>query len=183
MAFHSRALGALSYREHWTFVQVSARIEAPKLCRGYAMPSHSKELNTLDPYGKRLKSLLDIVEAERGNLAQADSLLGCLQLAMEYGDDAMERAPYYPDVAKIAREIIRNSINALDSIHLPAAAPEKVKEEFSPVDPVLVPAQPDEAAVSASSKVVAFPIERGMRVHRRDYARSLRASDSRTASA
>jgi hypothetical protein len=149
------------------------------------MPSHSKELIAPDRYGKRLNSLLDIVEAERGNLAQADSLLGCLQLAMEYGDDAIERAPYYPDVAKIAREIIRNTINALDSIRLPAPAPDKVKEQFSPVDPVCVPAQPDEVALSASasSKVVAFPIEHGMRVHRRDYARSRLSSDSRTASA
>jgi hypothetical protein len=147
------------------------------------MPAHSKQPNALDPYGKRLNSLLDIVEAERGNLAQADSLLGCLQLAMEYGDDAIERAPYYPDVAKIAREIIRNTINALDAIHLPDPAAEKVKEDFSSADPVLVPAQPDETVVSASSNVVAFPIEHGMRVHRRDYARSRCASDSRTASA
>jgi hypothetical protein len=147
------------------------------------MPSHSKELIAPDRYGKRLNSLLDIVEAERGNLAQADSLLGCLQLAMEYGDDAIERAPYYPDVAKIAREIIRNTINALDAIHLPYPAPEKVREEFSSADPVFVPAQPDVAAISASSNVVVFPIEHGMRVHRRDYARSRRASDSRTASA
>jgi hypothetical protein len=147
------------------------------------MPAHSKELKALDPYGKRLNSLLDIVETERGNLAQADSLLGCLQLAMQYGDDAMERAPYYPDVAKIAREIIRNTINALDSIHLPDPAPDKVQEEFSLVEIVPAPAQPDEAVVLASSKVMRFPVVRGMRVHRRDYARSRRASDSRAASA
>jgi hypothetical protein len=147
------------------------------------MPSHSKELNAPDPYGKRLNSLLDIVEVQRGNLAQADSLLGCLQLAMEYGDDTLERGPYYPDVAKIAREIIRNTINALDSIHLPDPAPDKVKEHFSPVDPVFVPAQPDEAAVSAWRNVMAFPIGHGMRVHRRDYARPRHSSDSRTASA
>lgn len=146
------------------------------------MPSHSKELIAPDPNGKRLNSLLDIVETERGNLARADSLLGCLQLAMEYGDDTIERAPYYPDVAKIAREIIRNTINALDSIHLPDPAPDKVKEQCTPVDPVFAPPQPDEAAM-ASSNVVVFPIEHGIRVHRRDYSRSRRVSDSRTASA
>lgn len=65
----------------------------------------------------------EIIEAERGNLAKADSLLACLILAMEYGGEAPHReagslAPYYPDVARIARDLVRGVIHRLDSLYL-----------------------------------------------------------------
>jgi hypothetical protein len=67
--------------------------------------------------------LQEIIEAERGNLAKADSILACLILAMEYGAEAPHReggslAPYYPDVARIARDLVRGAIQRLDSLYL-----------------------------------------------------------------
>jgi hypothetical protein len=61
------------------------------------------------------------IEAERDNLSKAESLLGCLAIAMEHAaweheDEVMP--PYYPDVARMARNLVRQSINALDSLNL-----------------------------------------------------------------
>jgi hypothetical protein len=78
---------------------------------------------------KQLTLLLETVEQERANLARAESLLGCLKIAMEYeGQSAM--GPYYPDVAEIARELVGKSVNALDPIYLPSPPRGKVREEF-----------------------------------------------------
>jgi hypothetical protein len=62
-------------------------------------------------------SLHDAIEAERDNLAKAESVLGCLAVSMEYETDPVT-GPYYPDVAQIAREMVRQSINRLDSVVL-----------------------------------------------------------------
>jgi hypothetical protein len=61
--------------------------------------------------------LHDAIETERGNLSKAESLLGCLAIAMEYETDSV-KGPYYPDVAQLARELVRQSINGLDSLVL-----------------------------------------------------------------
>lgn len=61
--------------------------------------------------------LCEVIEIERDNLSKADSVLGCLVTSMEYGSDSADR-PYYPDVAQLARELIRQSINGLDSLVL-----------------------------------------------------------------
>jgi hypothetical protein len=61
--------------------------------------------------------LHDAIEGERDNLAKAESILGCLVCAMEYQSDGTN-APYYPDVAQVARELVRKSINGLDSLVL-----------------------------------------------------------------
>jgi hypothetical protein len=61
------------------------------------------------------------IEAERDNLSKAESLLGCLAIAMEHGEWEHEdevMPPYYPDVARMARNLVRQSINALDSLNL-----------------------------------------------------------------
>jgi len=63
------------------------------------------------------EGLHEAIETERGNLAKAESVLGCLVIAMEYETDSMT-GPYYPDVARIARDIVRQSINSLDSLTL-----------------------------------------------------------------
>ena len=74
------------------------------------------------------------IETERGNLFKADSLLGCLVIAMEYEDDAVS-GPHYPDVAKIARELVQKSIDGLDSLTLQRVLRDKVKEEFCVISP------------------------------------------------
>jgi len=63
------------------------------------------------------EGLHEAIEAERGNLAKAEAVLGCLAIAMEYETDSAA-GPYYPDVALIARDIVRQSINGLDSLTL-----------------------------------------------------------------
>jgi hypothetical protein len=63
------------------------------------------------------EGLSEIIEIERDNLSKADSVLGCLVTSMEYGTESTDQ-PYYPDVAQLARELIRKSINGLDSLVL-----------------------------------------------------------------
>jgi hypothetical protein len=74
-------------------------------------------------------SLNEAIETERDNLAKAESLLGCLAISMEY-ESQSATGPYYPDVAQIAREMVRRSINGLDSLALERVhLRNKVKEE------------------------------------------------------
>jgi len=61
--------------------------------------------------------LQEAIEIQRGRLATAESVLGCLVNAMEYETDSLNR-PYYPDVAELARELVKQSINGLDSLVL-----------------------------------------------------------------
>ena len=61
--------------------------------------------------------LHEAIETERANLSQAESVLGCLANSMEYDADSANK-PYYPDVARLARELVRQSINRLDSLAL-----------------------------------------------------------------
>ena len=86
---------------------------------------------TLPPAGAmQLDLVLKAIETERDNLSRAESLLGCLKIAREYGERS-HKGPYYPDVAEIARLMVRTSISALDPIHFPKPFGNKVKEEFS----------------------------------------------------
>ena len=61
--------------------------------------------------------LHEAIEIERANLSKAESVLGCLAMSMEYDADSANK-PYYPDVAQLARELVRQSINGLDSLAL-----------------------------------------------------------------
>jgi len=63
------------------------------------------------------EALHEAIENERSNLSRAESVLGCLAMAMEIETDIADR-PYYPDVAQLARELVRQSINGLDSLAL-----------------------------------------------------------------
>src|SRR5260370_30316836 len=80
--------------------------------------------------GRQLNRLLKAIETERDNLSRADSLLGCLEIAMEYGETT-PKGTYYPDVAQIARKMVRKSISALDPINLPSPSRDIVRQEFS----------------------------------------------------
>jgi hypothetical protein len=63
------------------------------------------------------EGLHEAIEDERDNLSKAESVLGCLAISMEYEADSVN-GPYYPDVAQLARELVRKSINGLDSLVL-----------------------------------------------------------------
>jgi hypothetical protein len=80
-------------------------------------------------YGVRVpEALHEAIENERSNLSRAESVLGCLAIAMENQAD-MVNGPYYPDVAQLARELVRRSINGLDSLALQRhLLKDKVKE-------------------------------------------------------
>jgi hypothetical protein len=81
------------------------------------------------PNRSSLSIALEVVEEQRDNLSRAESLLRCLTIAMEHGDTSHD-GPYYPDVAEIARQMLRQSIRALDPINLPDPSRDKVKEEL-----------------------------------------------------
>jgi hypothetical protein len=121
--------------------------------------------------GAQLNRLLKAIETERGNLSRADSLLGCLIIAMEYGE-TMHKGPYYPDVAQIAHEMVRKSISALDPILLPNPSRGKVKEEFCFKDLVPPVAVLHEMPLLSRPILTAFPRQRSQRLHRRNYSRS-----------
>jgi hypothetical protein len=129
----------------------------------------------------QINRLLDLIEIERANLARADSLLGCLKVAMEYGDADTHRRPYYPDVVEIARELVRGSVNALDSIHLPEFVADEIKEETDLAGRVTVSEQMPVAPTFSNTQAVIFPRAKYMRIHRRDYSRASRCSTTSNA--
>lgn len=61
------------------------------------------------------ENLEEAIEDERARLMRAHSILGCIALAME-GDDGVNPArPYYPDLIELARDLVNESINSLES--------------------------------------------------------------------
>jgi hypothetical protein len=81
---------------------------------------------------RKVTILRDAIEAERGRLTKAESLLGCLTISMEYeGCSGENDGPYYPDVAQVACDLIRQTIDGLDSVNLDLLIRRaKVKEEM-----------------------------------------------------
>ena len=70
------------------------------------------------PYGVPVpEALHDAIEEERDNLSKAESLLGCLAISLEHETDPAT-APYYPDMAGLVRDLLRRSIDRLDSLNL-----------------------------------------------------------------
>jgi hypothetical protein len=120
-----------------------------------------------------LKLVLAAVETERDNLSRAESILGCLKIAMEYGSET-DKLPYYPDVAQIAGEMVRKSVQALDPINLPAPQ-SKVREGFLLESVASFP--PSEVPLFPLTILKTFPRQRS-RLHRRNYAGRSFASDA-----
>jgi hypothetical protein len=83
-----------------------------------------------------LEILQEAIDAERDKLSKAESLLGCLAISMEHGnwDHEDEVAqPYYPDVARMARDLVRQSINALDALNVQKHLQRRrIKDEAEP---------------------------------------------------
>jgi hypothetical protein len=134
--------------------------------------------------GTELNFLLKTIETERANLSRAESLLGCLTIAMEYGEST-HKGPYYPDLAQIAHEMLRKSINALDPINLPKPSRDKVLEEFSAGDCVPPEAVLHEAPLLPRSVFTVFPRPSSLRIHHRNYSRcaAMNASNADSAAA
>src|ERR1700687_4361683 len=93
---------------------MAVRRSASKSRRGRNNKTRSEE----HVYGVPVpEELHEAIEVERDNLSTAESVLGCLAISMEYEADSVN-GPYYPDVAQLARELVRKSINGLDSLTL-----------------------------------------------------------------
>jgi hypothetical protein len=83
-----------------------------------AMRRRAKNRSEEDVYGVPVpEGLHEAIETERDNLSKAESLLGCLAISLEYEADSVNK-PYYPDVAQLARALVKQSINGLDSLVL-----------------------------------------------------------------
>ena len=135
--------------------------------------------------GAQLSRVLKAVEIERGNLSRAVSLLGCLNIAMEYGE-MNHKGPYYPDVVELASEMVRKSISALDPINLPTPPRDKVREEFGE-SPGALPAAAAFFEVRLLPRPASSNLPRpfSLRLHRRHYSRAAarNASSADSASA
>lgn len=57
----------------------------------------------------------DAIEAERDRLLAADSVLACLQIALDPEAVTVRPGPYFPDVVRITRKLIGKSIHRLDA--------------------------------------------------------------------
>jgi len=62
--------------------------------------------------------LVAAIENERRNLEKAESTLGCLVVALEYGYDGEGNDPDYADVARTVRTMLAASIERLDATRL-----------------------------------------------------------------
>jgi hypothetical protein len=93
---------------------MATRRSAPKARQGRGHKAPTEDL----VYGVPVpEALHEAIENERSNLSRAESVLGCLAISMESEPDPVN-GPYYPDVAQLARELVRQSINGLDSLAL-----------------------------------------------------------------
>jgi hypothetical protein len=133
--------------------------------------------------------LQEAIEIERDNLSKAESILGCLVIAMEYGGQGAA-GPYYPDVAQMAGELVRKSINGLDSLNLQQRLlRDKVEEQFFALltrsgDRVALERLPDEGVrIPAAAYFERARKVRGLRLHRRCYGGRLANTPSSASSA
>ncbi len=112
--------GTHPYRESVREESFVARSERARRPAGKRQDKRKHKTESADQvYGVPVPDgLHEAIEAERGNLTKAESLLGCMAISMEYGTDDSETGPYYPDVAQMARDLVRQSINGLDSLVL-----------------------------------------------------------------
>jgi hypothetical protein len=62
--------------------------------------------------------LKDLIEEERTRLMTAESVLECAMLAMDETDHDQAQGPYYQNVIGVARDLILQSIDRLDSVRL-----------------------------------------------------------------
>jgi hypothetical protein len=62
--------------------------------------------------------LKDAIENERGELARVNAMLGCLYLSLLYCDWSDEEPCNFADVAKVARRLISDSMDRLDSVYI-----------------------------------------------------------------
>jgi len=70
------------------------------------------------PVALGARALEDALERERLALMRIEAILGCLNVAMEHEGSTCDRAPYYPIVVEMTREMVTGCIAGLGSIQL-----------------------------------------------------------------
>lgn len=66
-----------------------------------------------------IRQLETVIEDERTRLLKADSILGCVQIALDTeASDADVPVVYFPYVVETARELIAESLRRLDIVRL-----------------------------------------------------------------
>ena len=90
--------------------------------RNSALTTAKEETAPSPSAGSFLKDSLDLmvaIEVERARLMKVESLLHCALLAMDY-DDGFEdgERPYYPNVIELARDLVNETLEQLDSVKL-----------------------------------------------------------------
>jgi hypothetical protein len=63
----------------------------------------------------------DAIEEERGRLMVAESILHCAALVMNESDRSEADLPDFESIVEVARQMVRKSINQLDSVNLRCA--------------------------------------------------------------
>lgn len=71
-----------------------------------------------EPEPQAFGPLQEAIEHERGELTRAQSVLGCLAFALLYSDWINEDPPDYAGVAEMARRIVSDSVDRLDSVYV-----------------------------------------------------------------
>ena len=101
------------------------RIDVPSHeCAGFlAAGSESASVSAAGPpAGTGLpqsnKSLEETIEAARGRLSHAQSILGCLHVALLSAEQNERNEPGCADVAAIALRLVREGVHRLDSIYI-----------------------------------------------------------------
>jgi hypothetical protein len=151
------------------------------MARRYPLKPRGRNAHSVSADTSQLKQVLKAIETERDNLSRAESLLGCLAIAMEYGEMS-HKGPYYPDLVQLAAKMLKKSINAMDPIHLPNPVRGKIREEFFAND-----GAPQVVAMLAvpllPRPTFARPPSCSLRIHRRNYSRTAARNASSTDSA
>jgi hypothetical protein len=65
-----------------------------------------------------------VIEAERQNLARAQSVASCLAIALHAHPEQHESTPRYAQVAEVIRDLVNRSLERLDCINLARAMAE-----------------------------------------------------------
>ena len=61
--------------------------------------------------------VIEAIDEERNRLMQVESLLDCILAAID-GDEVDPHGPYMPNVIQLSRDMIRKTIDQLDSLKL-----------------------------------------------------------------
>ena len=79
-----------------------------------------RETATEDELTPSVHPLTQIIEGERARLMRVHSVLSCLTLAMDHMDydESDPRGPDCPLVIEIVRDLVQESIDRLDSVHV-----------------------------------------------------------------